>query len=201
MTEPAIDAATFDHLLDITGGDLEFVDELVDTYLADGADPGPGAARGGRRGRHRRRSCGRRTPSSRAAPTSGRCARRGVPGLEADARSRHRRRCRRTGDDHRRRLPRRATGCSRPAPNEPSPARGSSDWTAPTTAPTADDGSRQGAQRPRAGGAPGPDGRRPRPGPRASRPSSVRAPGSAPADRNSSTSSTSPLPAASWSGV
>ena len=36
MTEPAIDVATFEHLLEITGGDLEFVNELVDTYLADG---------------------------------------------------------------------------------------------------------------------------------------------------------------------
>ena len=34
--ESAIDQATLDHLLDITGGDLEFLDELVDTYLADG---------------------------------------------------------------------------------------------------------------------------------------------------------------------
>jgi HPt (histidine-containing phosphotransfer) domain-containing protein len=36
VTESAIDQATLDHLLDITGGDLEFLDELVDTYLADG---------------------------------------------------------------------------------------------------------------------------------------------------------------------
>lgn len=36
MTDPAIDRATFDRLLDITGGDLDFLDELVDTYLADG---------------------------------------------------------------------------------------------------------------------------------------------------------------------
>lgn len=32
---PAIDAEAFDRLFEITGGDLEFVDELVDTYLAD----------------------------------------------------------------------------------------------------------------------------------------------------------------------
>jgi len=36
VTDP-IDAATFANLLEMTGGDLEFVDELVDTYLADGA--------------------------------------------------------------------------------------------------------------------------------------------------------------------
>ncbi len=36
MTRPPIDAATFDKLVEMTGGDLEFVDELVDTYLEDG---------------------------------------------------------------------------------------------------------------------------------------------------------------------
>ena len=36
MTGPAIDRATLDRLLDITGGDIEFLDELVDTYLEDG---------------------------------------------------------------------------------------------------------------------------------------------------------------------
>jgi HPt (histidine-containing phosphotransfer) domain-containing protein len=36
MTDPAIDAATFKGLLDMTGGDMAFVDELVDTYLEDG---------------------------------------------------------------------------------------------------------------------------------------------------------------------
>ena len=35
MTLPTIDQAAFDHLLEITGNDLEFVDELIDTYLAD----------------------------------------------------------------------------------------------------------------------------------------------------------------------
>ncbi len=35
MTLPTIDNAAFDHLLEITGNDLEFVDELIDTYLAD----------------------------------------------------------------------------------------------------------------------------------------------------------------------
>ena len=35
MTLPTIDQAAFDHLLEITGDDLEFVDELIDTYLAD----------------------------------------------------------------------------------------------------------------------------------------------------------------------
>jgi HPt (histidine-containing phosphotransfer) domain-containing protein len=37
VTRPPIDAATFDKLVEMTGGDLEFVDELVDTYLEDGA--------------------------------------------------------------------------------------------------------------------------------------------------------------------
>src|SRR5262245_10005419 len=32
----AIDAATFANLLEMTGGDQEFVDELVDTYLGEG---------------------------------------------------------------------------------------------------------------------------------------------------------------------
>ncbi len=35
MTEPILDPAAFSHLLEITGDDLEFVDELVDTYLDD----------------------------------------------------------------------------------------------------------------------------------------------------------------------
>ena len=38
MTDPtgvAIDPAALDRLLDMTGGDLEFLDELVDTYLED----------------------------------------------------------------------------------------------------------------------------------------------------------------------
>lgn len=35
MTEP-IDAATFQGLVEMTGGDLEFIDELVDTYIDDG---------------------------------------------------------------------------------------------------------------------------------------------------------------------
>ena len=35
MTDP-IDAAVFANLVEITGGDLDFVDELVDTYLEDG---------------------------------------------------------------------------------------------------------------------------------------------------------------------
>jgi histidine phosphotransfer protein HptB len=35
VTEP-IDAIAFANLLDITGGDVQFVDELVDTYLDDG---------------------------------------------------------------------------------------------------------------------------------------------------------------------
>ncbi len=37
MTQPAVDPAAFAHLLEITGDDLEFVDELIDTYLEDGA--------------------------------------------------------------------------------------------------------------------------------------------------------------------
>jgi HPt (histidine-containing phosphotransfer) domain-containing protein len=36
MTGPVIDAGILDHLLAITGGDVEFLDELVDTYLEDG---------------------------------------------------------------------------------------------------------------------------------------------------------------------
>ena len=35
MSDGALDPAAFQHLVDITGGDLEFVDELVDTYLED----------------------------------------------------------------------------------------------------------------------------------------------------------------------
>ena len=37
VTEPAIDPEAFARLVDITGGELDFVDELVDTYLEDGA--------------------------------------------------------------------------------------------------------------------------------------------------------------------
>ena len=37
MTEPAIDRAAFDRLVEMTGGEMDFVDELVDTYLEDGA--------------------------------------------------------------------------------------------------------------------------------------------------------------------
>jgi HPt (histidine-containing phosphotransfer) domain-containing protein len=36
MTDP-IDAATFANLVEMTGGELDFVDDLVDTYLEDGA--------------------------------------------------------------------------------------------------------------------------------------------------------------------
>ena len=32
----AIDEATFANLVEMTGGELDFVDELVDTYLSDG---------------------------------------------------------------------------------------------------------------------------------------------------------------------
>ena len=32
---PAVDLAALDRLLDMTGGDVEFLDELVDTYLED----------------------------------------------------------------------------------------------------------------------------------------------------------------------
>ncbi len=35
MSFPTLDGSAFDHLLEITGNDLEFVDELIDTYLAD----------------------------------------------------------------------------------------------------------------------------------------------------------------------
>ena len=37
MSGSAIDRATFERLVDMAGGELEFVDELVDTYLEDGA--------------------------------------------------------------------------------------------------------------------------------------------------------------------
>jgi HPt (histidine-containing phosphotransfer) domain-containing protein len=37
VSEPAIDPEAFARLLEITGGELDFVDELVDTYLEDGA--------------------------------------------------------------------------------------------------------------------------------------------------------------------
>ena len=36
MTGGPIDAAVFDALVEMTGGELSFVDELVDTYLDDG---------------------------------------------------------------------------------------------------------------------------------------------------------------------
>lgn len=36
MTDTAIDADAFARLLEITGGEIEFVDELVETYLDDG---------------------------------------------------------------------------------------------------------------------------------------------------------------------
>lgn len=36
MTAPAIDRAAFERLVEMTGGELDFVDELVDTYLEDG---------------------------------------------------------------------------------------------------------------------------------------------------------------------
>ena len=35
MDPDPIDQVAFERLLEITGGDLEFVDELVDTYLSD----------------------------------------------------------------------------------------------------------------------------------------------------------------------
>ena len=37
MSGPAIDPDAFARLVEITGGELDFVDELVDTYLDDGA--------------------------------------------------------------------------------------------------------------------------------------------------------------------
>ncbi|MEO5940434.1 MAG: Hpt domain-containing protein [Candidatus Limnocylindrales bacterium] len=37
MTDP-IDAPTFASLVEMTGGEMDFVDELVDTYLEDGAN-------------------------------------------------------------------------------------------------------------------------------------------------------------------
>ena len=35
MTTDALDPEAFRHLLDITGGDMAFVDELIDTYIDD----------------------------------------------------------------------------------------------------------------------------------------------------------------------
>ena len=35
MTSDGLDPEAFRHLLDITGGDLAFVDELIDTYIDD----------------------------------------------------------------------------------------------------------------------------------------------------------------------
>jgi HPt (histidine-containing phosphotransfer) domain-containing protein len=37
VTEPAIDRAAFERLVEMTGCEMDFVDELVDTYLEDGA--------------------------------------------------------------------------------------------------------------------------------------------------------------------
>jgi HPt (histidine-containing phosphotransfer) domain-containing protein len=37
VTDPAIDPAAFARLVEMTGGELDFVDELLDTYLEDGA--------------------------------------------------------------------------------------------------------------------------------------------------------------------
>ena len=37
MTTPTLDPSALEHLREITGGDLEFVDELIDTYLDDAA--------------------------------------------------------------------------------------------------------------------------------------------------------------------
>jgi HPt (histidine-containing phosphotransfer) domain-containing protein len=38
MTGSPIDPAAFAGLVDMTGGEMDFVDELVDTYLEDGAN-------------------------------------------------------------------------------------------------------------------------------------------------------------------
>jgi HPt (histidine-containing phosphotransfer) domain-containing protein len=38
VSDGPINRETFDGLLEMTGGDLAFVDELVDTYLEDGRD-------------------------------------------------------------------------------------------------------------------------------------------------------------------
>jgi HPt (histidine-containing phosphotransfer) domain-containing protein len=37
VTEPTLDPGGIERLLEITGGDVAFVDELIDTYLEDGA--------------------------------------------------------------------------------------------------------------------------------------------------------------------
>jgi HPt (histidine-containing phosphotransfer) domain-containing protein len=38
VTEEPIDRAVFDGLVEMTGGETEFVDELVDTYIEDGQE-------------------------------------------------------------------------------------------------------------------------------------------------------------------
>jgi HPt (histidine-containing phosphotransfer) domain-containing protein len=37
VSDGAIDRVAFERLVEMTGGDLEFVDDLIDTYLDDGA--------------------------------------------------------------------------------------------------------------------------------------------------------------------
>ena len=73
MSGPAIDRETLDRLLDITGGDVEFLDELVDTYLEDGRAQ-VAALQAAVAAMRSRTWCGRPTRSSPAAPTSGRCS-------------------------------------------------------------------------------------------------------------------------------
>ena len=72
VTGPALDMAAFERLLDITGGDLEFLDELVDTYLERRGCSARDAPAARSPTTIRPPSCARRTRSSRAAPMSAR---------------------------------------------------------------------------------------------------------------------------------
>ena len=117
MTEPILDPAAFAHLLEITGGDLEFVDELVDTYLDD-ADAQLAAMRagGGRRRRRGDRPTGPQ-PEVEQRQRRGGGAGRGVPRPGGRRPKRVGRRTSRRGSPRAKRRSRpRGTPCSRSAP-------------------------------------------------------------------------------------
>ena len=123
MSGPAIDRETLDHLLDITGGDVEFLDELVDTYLDDGRGPGRGAAR--RPSRRCGRGPGAAGPHAQVQQRQrrGAAARRRLPRARGGGEGRCRGRCGRSGwPPSPPRSMRPVTGCSRHAPNGTSPA-------------------------------------------------------------------------------
>ncbi len=184
MTDPAIDPEAFARLADITGDDPAFLAELVDTYLEDGAA---------------------QVAALRAAADRRRSWRPGPAGPHPQVEQ-----CQHRRDGPGRAVPDAGGGC----PQGVVPDAG-----AACDAIAA--GLRGGPPR-RSGSADRvePD-RRDRSGPPATsrrrramsecpaasatsagvRPASVVASGSAPADRNSSTSSTSPLAATSWSGA